>query len=75
MKTTPDAELRLPGKNGNANQVRSVLAVFALLLAPMVVLGMGAGAEAQAPSTATYAVEDLGTLGGATIARGVNASG
>ena len=63
MKTMPDAELRLPGKNGNAKQVRSVLAVFALLLAPMVVLGMGAGAEAQAPSTATYAVEDLGTLG------------
>ena len=63
MKTIPEAEERLPGRYGNARQVRAVLAAFALLLAPMVVLAMGAGAEAQAPSTATYAVEDLGTLG------------
>jgi len=52
------------------------LAVLALLLAPMVVLAVGAGSgKAETPESARYAVEDLGTLGGSTIARGVNAQG
>src|SRR3990170_809156 len=76
MTTTPEAKGMTSGRCGSAKQVRSVLAVFALLLTPMVVLAMGAGAEAQTPpGAAIYTVQDLGTLGGSTIARGVNASG
>src|ERR671917_25908 len=76
MKTMPQAEGRPPSKHGSARRVRPVLAVFALLLAPMVVLVVGAGSgKAQSAGTARYTVENLGTLGGATIARGVDASG
>ncbi len=76
MKTTPEAKGMTSRRCGSAKRVRSVLAVFALLLAPMAVLAMGAGAEAQTPPGATtYAVQDLGTLEGSTIARGVNTSG
>jgi probable HAF family extracellular repeat protein len=76
MKTTPEARAT-PKRCADTKGIWPVLAVFALLLAPMAVLGAGAGsgAEAQTPGTVTYTVEDLGTLEGSTIARGVNASG
>lgn len=78
MKTMPDAEVRLSGKHGSAGRVRSILAVFALVLASMTALVVGAGpdAGAQMPATIRYAVKDLGTLGGPTsIARDVNDAG
>src|SRR5215210_1189024 len=76
MKKMPGAGRKLPEKHGTAGGVRPVLAVVALLLAPVVVMVVGAGpGKAQTAEPARYTVENLGTLGGATIARGVNTSG
>lgn len=76
MRTMPDANGGPPGRYTDAGLLQPILAVLALILAPMVVLAVGAGSgKAQTTGTARYAVEDLGTLDGLTIARGVNARG